>query len=120
MGTQSHFVAREPVRISLPEDPEQWIAIKPKLSVGDRNALYTAMVAIEDNKSEIQVGRYLSVLLEISIVDWHLLGEDGQGIPINRAIIAEFDPDDPLIEAVQEEVAKRNPFGKKKAAGVTI
>jgi hypothetical protein len=118
MGTRSHFVSSKPVRISLPDDPEQWVDIKATLSVGDRNALYTSMAHIEDGKSEIQVGRYLSALLETAIVDWHLLDEDGKAVPFDPALIASFDPDDPLIELVQDEVAKRNPFGKKKTSGV--
>jgi hypothetical protein len=114
MGTRSHFVAHEPVRIEL---DGEWIAVKPKLSVGDKNALYTAMVTVDGDKSEIQVGAYLAALLDTAIVDWHLLDADGKEISFDRALIKDFDPDDPLIELVQDEVAKRNPFGPKKKPG---
>ena len=116
MGTRSHFVATTPVRVEL---DGEWIEIKPKMSVGDRNALYTAMLTIDDGKSEIAVGGYLSALLESSIVGWHLLGADDEPIPFDKALIASFDPDDPLVELVQDEVAKRNPFGQKKTPGAS-
>jgi hypothetical protein len=116
MGTRSHFVAHEPVRIEL---DGEWIAVKPKLSVGDKNALYTAMVSVGDSAttSKIEVGAYLAALLETAIVDWHLLDSGGKEIPFDKARIQDFDPDDPLIELVQDEVAKRNPFGQKKTPG---
>jgi hypothetical protein len=117
MGTRSHFVPSAPVRVEHPDYPGEWVDIKPKLSVGDRNALYTAMMSIEDNKSEIAVGGYLQALLESAIVDWHLLDADGAPIPFDKALITKFDVDDPLIEKVQDEVAKRNPFGKKTPIG---
>ncbi len=120
----SAFVPQEPIRIEHP-DGVQWIAIKPKLSAGDKAAIEGKLVSMITDRSgrtaeaEFDLERGLMAALEVAIVDWHLLDDSGKPVPFNRKRIRDFDPDDPLIEQVQEEIAKRNPFGKRKGSGST-
>lgn len=107
------------MRVSLDGEPERWIAIKPKLGMGDRNRLLDVLVSIGSvtaaGRSEItaKAGAFQMELLQVSIVDWHLQDEQGADIPYDPALVRELDPDDPLVEKVADEVVLRNPFGKK-------
>jgi hypothetical protein len=124
MGTRSAFVSREPVRIMHP-DGVQWIAIKPKLGVGDRNILMDVLISIgavkgaTDTEITARAGAFQFELLRLSIVDWNLLDEAGQPIPFAWDKIRDLDPDDPLVEKVADEVVSRNPFGQRKRSGST-
>ncbi len=109
----SNFVSREPVRVTVETQPDEWIAIKPKMSVGDRGILSDRMMHVNtvDGKTNVDInaGQYLAAMLEVSIVDWCLLDEAGQPVPFSKSLIAGLDPDSPLIDAVLGEIAKRNP-----------
>ena len=123
MGTRSAFASREPVRITVEGDSEQWIDIKPMLNVGDRNGLYDVLLKMEafggsrELVSIVKFGAYLQALGEAYIVDWSLKGEDGQPVPFDRKLIATLDPDDPLVDKVFTEVLQRSPFAHLKRSG---
>ena len=111
------FVSKEPVKVTVEDRPDEWIAIKAKMSVGDRGAFSDAIMTVsagvgkdsEDTKVNVKAGQYLAALLRMNIVDWRFLGDDGQPVPFKRELIADLDPDDTLIDAVLEEIARRNP-----------
>ena len=114
-----HFVNREPVRIQL-EGSEEWIAIKPKLSVVERGQLMDAIMETGPGKFDQEsvdfrfyVGRLNAFLLKLAIVDWHLLDEQGQPVPFSKGRIDDLDQDDPLVDSVLGEIAARNPFGTR-------
>jgi hypothetical protein len=125
LGTRSAFVPHEPVRIYRDDaQPDgDWIAIKPKLGFGDKNILMDVLVKIGSIKSagetEItaEAGAFQTHLLRLSIVDWNLLGEDGQPVPFAWDKIGQLDPDDELVMKVADEVIRRNPFGRKRNSG---
>ena len=111
------FVSKEAVRIQL-ENSEEWIEIKPKLSLGDRNRLADALMEIDTSKGgdevavSLRTGRYLVALMETAIVNWHLL-DDGKPVKFDRRQIAELDVDDPLVDKTLNEIVARNPFGAR-------
>ena len=113
----SSFVSKEPVRVTVEDRPDEWVAIKPKMSVGDRGTLNDAIMTVsagmgkddKDTKVNVQAGQYLAAMLRVNIVDWRLLGDDGQPVPFKRELIADLDPDDTLIDATLGEIARRNP-----------
>ena len=123
MGTRSHFVPTEPVRVSLPDDPDEWIAIRQKLSMGEKTALEASMIRMRqtDGKSDLQVTAdvecFLRLQMEMFVVDWHLTGPDGEPVPFARERIGDLDDDDPLVELAVREIASRTPFGKKRSSG---
>lgn len=125
MGTRSAFVPHEPVRIYRDDaQPDgDWIEIKPKLGMGDRNILMDVLVKIGSIKSAgetevtAEAGAFQTHLLRMSIVDWRLLGEDGQPVPFAPEKIRDLDPDDELVEKVADEVLLRNPFERKRTRG---
>jgi hypothetical protein len=121
-----HFVSTEPVQIRLNDGDKEWIAIKPKLSAGERGLIYDAMLDVDMQKQtgdgvdmKMRYGAYLVKLAQVAICAWYLEDDKGNPIEFNRAHIADFDPDDPLYDKVLGEIATRNPFGKKAAGNTT-
>ncbi len=107
------FVSKEPVRVTLENRPDEWVAIKPKMSVGDRGTLSDAIMVVSATGKEtnvnVKAGQYLAAMLRVNIMDWRILGDDGQPVPFKRELIADLDPDDTLIDAALGEIARRNP-----------
>lgn len=118
-----YFVDSDREKISLPGGDE-WIEIKAKLSFAERNRLTDAFFSItmksEDVDAQAHLGEYTTELMRICITDWYLLGKpdaDGRRSPIRfkPALIEQFDIDDPLIDIVLQEVARRNPLTRRAA-----
>ncbi len=107
----SHFVSKEPVKIYLDDNSDEWIAVKPKLSLGERNLLTGSMMAVDQKTREMgmKMDRYLQMILDMSIVDWRLLDGDGEPIPFSKSLIVDLDPDDPLVDKVLEKIGELNP-----------
>jgi hypothetical protein len=112
------FVSSKPVRISLPDVPGEWIEIKAKFSIADRERLQGEVldVRMDGNTPTVSVrgDKILSSmagrsLLEIAITGWHLTN-DGEDVPYSVAAMVDLDLDDPLVTKVLEEIATRNPF----------
>ena len=107
------FVSKEPVKVTIESRPDEWVAIKPKMSIGDRGTLSDAIMMVSATGKEtnvnVKAGQYLAAMLRVNIVDWRFLGEDGQPVPFKRELIADLDPDDTLIDAVLGEITRRNP-----------
>lgn len=117
-----HFVSTEPVVIKLHDDDREWISIKPRLSAGEKNALYDAVLDVDVPKGKdaemdmkMKYGAYLTKLMTVAITGWCLLDDKGQEVPFKRERIENLDPDDPLVDKVLQEIAKRNPFGTTTA-----
>jgi len=116
-----HFVSQDKIYISesdvstsVPEEGVEWIAIKPKLSLGDRENLGNALVRVagpdtDELSAEVRAGSMLAVMLDLAIVDWYLVGENGNPVRFRKARIRELDQDSPLVDKVLAEVSKRNP-----------
>ena len=107
------FVSKEPFRVTVEDRPDEWVAIKPKMSVGDRGTLSDAIMTVstagKETNVSVKAGQYLAAMLRVNVVDWRILGDDGQPVPFKRELIADLDPDDTLIDAVLGEIARRNP-----------
>jgi hypothetical protein len=120
MGTRSHFVRGAPVRIEL---DGEWIAIKPALTLGERNMILDSLVetggVVSANTTQVtaRYGHYITALMELAIVDWLLLDDEGQPIPFDRKLISTFDPADQLVDMVLTEVAQRYPLAKTPGQG---
>ncbi len=128
----SHFVSREPVRVQL-DGSEEWIEIKPQLSVGEKNMLHDVMLQVGgmaggkdkqgSNETEIEVraksGEYLTRLLEVGITGWKLLDDAGKFIDFKRERIRDLDADDPLVDKVLMELVQRNPFKGQAATAIS-
>jgi len=103
----------KPVRIEADDDSGEWIEIKAALSRGDRDKLSDAMMAIEfkggDAQSTLKTLSRETLLLELAITGWSLLGEDGQPWAYKPARVAELPLDAPLVDKVLGEIADRNP-----------
>jgi len=115
------FVSSQPVRVELPDRPDEWIDIKSKLSEGDRKnfvrkTLETEMVeAVEKARFRPLVWEFSEALLRCAIIDWRLLDEHGLPVPYNPEKIAMLDLDDPLVDATLREIIQRNPFLRTRA-----
>lgn len=113
------LVSRRPVRVEHESQPGEYIEIKPKLSEGDRRTLQDRAfsVSAKGDKVEatIRAGEWQFALLELSIVGWHLLDEDGQPVEFKPGRVADLDPDSPLVDRVLAEVAARNPTSTDKS-----
>lgn len=124
MGTRSSFVSRTPVRIQIDGD-DRWVDIKPKLGQGERLDLIDTLLDVRalDKKGGVvgiaKYGAFVNALLGLSITDWHLTDGEGADVPFTVALIADLDPDDPLVEKVTEEVVARNPLGVKRTSGAS-
>lgn len=113
------FVSKEPVRIELPERPGEYIAIKAKLSAGDRSRLLDMSVKVKAEKDAdvtVDAGQYtLLGLMQVAFLGWRLLDDDGAEVPFDRKLIEDLDRDDPLVDAALAEIARRNPTGESRS-----
>lgn len=104
------FVSKQPVKVAIPDRPEEWIEIRAKLSVGDRGRLMDALLSVgQDSSVEMHAGRYLAAMLEAGVCGWHLLDGDGQAVPFRHDLVKDLDPDDPLVDKALAEIVARNP-----------
>jgi len=109
------FVSKQTVRITVDDKPDEWIDIKPKLSMGDRAKFQDAVLSAEfsrgGDKAKISMatGQLLSKMLELAITDWKLLDDEGKQVAFKPSLIARLDPDDPLVDRALAEVTERNP-----------
>jgi len=112
------FVSKKRERVTDPENPEQWIEIKAKLSRGDEATYKDWLTRLNptDGGSGIDITTvdWSTPLLKLAIVDWHIQDPDneGQWIAFNPALITDFDPDSdsPLVDAVLQRINDLNPF----------
>ena len=113
----SVFVSKRRERVTDPENPEQWIEIKAKLSRGDESQYKDWLIKMSPVAGEtidFQTVDWETPLLRLAIVDWHLTDPDKEGewVKFNAALISEFDPASPLVDAVLGRIAELNPtFG---------
>ena len=119
------FVSKQPVRVTVEERPDEWIDLKPSLSLGDWAKFQDAVLKAEfqrgDDEAKISMaaGQLTFRMLELSVVDWRLLDEAGALVPFKRDKIADLDQDDPLVDAAIAKVVERNPTlsGKDATTG---
>lgn len=111
------FVVSERVAVSV--DGENVIHIRGKMDLGTKNRVSGALMEIgagEDGGVEVSgnLAAYNMTLLEENILGWE--GPAFAGIECSPANIARLDPDEPLVERVIEEIARRNPVRQKDEA----
>ena len=111
------FVSKKRERVTDPENAEQWIEIKCKLSRGDESQYKDWLIKMSPVAGEtidFQTVDWTTPLLKLAIVDWHIQDPDneGQWIAFNPALITDFDPDSdsPLVDAVLQRINDLNPF----------
>jgi hypothetical protein len=86
------------------------IYIRPKMNYKTEAAVNAAALRIDTSgASEMHPEDYLVALLVQNIVRWE--GPDFDGVPCTPSNIENLDPDEPHIERVCDEIARRN---KKK------
>jgi len=109
----SSFVSRRAVKVTVEDRPGEWIEIKPKLDIDAREALTEKIskVSADGTTTDIQLhpGRYLGAMLEVAVVGWQLLDDEGQAVPFEGRLIGQLDPEDPLVDQALQEIADRNP-----------
>lgn len=108
------FVSDERVPVTL--DGQNIIYIRAKMDVGTKGRVQDGLIAAGFGNNGatsigLKVGSYNTVLLENNIVAWEgpLFEQSGQKIPCTPYNIRRLDPDAPLIDAVLEEISRRNP-----------
>ena len=117
-----HFISNEPVRVSLPDHPDEWLEIKPALSYADRayvqGEVYKVDVRLSDGARPaervapqlvLRLERAAPALLSVGIVGWRLLDEAGQEIPFSKELLARANPESPLFDLAIQELVRRNP-----------
>lgn len=130
-----HFV-RGTKRIQLGTHPvakdkkgnalKEWWEIKTKLSVGDKASIMDALIAMRTDTlgsapDEVQAFRSLARQRRVATVGWQLYDDDGEPIPFDRELIDELDPDDPIVEKIDDAIAEANlrPFGRTAGTSST-
>lgn len=86
-------------------DGKNTIYIRAKMSVGVRAKVEDA-IAMADGGTAKNIGSYILALLENNILAWE--GPDFEGVPCTVENIRRLDPDDPLVQKVRDEIARRN------------
>lgn len=106
------YVTADAVLPAKPEAGVQYIAIKSKLSLGEKADLEGALLHIDADagRPEIRTSTFLRMANRVAIVDWYLLDEKGQPVPFSPDLIDELDPTDPLVDKALGEWAKVNPL----------
>ena len=95
------------------------IYIKPKMDVRTRNEVIGSgsRVAVQEGVADVNfdVGGYQTALLVNNIVRWE--GPAFDGVACTPEAIGSLDPDEPLVEKVLDEIARRNPQKKREKKG---
>ncbi len=113
-GEDRVYVTAESVSEIRPAEGVEWIAIKTRLSVGDKTRLEAASVGLgADGKSvRMDIEAALRAIYEVFLLDWYVLDGD-QPVPLSIAAFCRLADDEPLAARAIEEITRRNPFGGK-------
>lgn len=103
------FVSRESVRVKADDESGEWIDVKPKLSVGDREKILNRSYQGMGKKQTVTVGTATTAIMETGFTDWFLKDDDGNAVPFSKAAIKNLDADYPLVEAAIERIGELNP-----------
>lgn len=103
------FVKKESVRVEADDDSGEWIDVKPKLSVGDREKILNRSYQGMGKSQTITVGTATTAIMETSFVDWFLKDDGGNAVPFSKASIKDLDADYPLVEKAIEKIGELNP-----------
>jgi len=103
------FVKRESVRVKADDDSGEWIEVKPKLSVGDREKILNRSYQGMGKKQTVTVGTATIAMMEVAFTGWHLLDDEGDAVAFTKDNIKNLDPDYPLVEAAIERIGELNP-----------
>lgn len=103
------FVSKESVRVKADDDSGEWIDVKPKLSVGDREKILNRSYRGMGKKQTITVGTATTAIMETGFVDWFLKDNNGNAVPFSKANIQYLDPDYPLIDKAIDMIGELNP-----------
>ena len=108
----ARFVSKTPVRVQV-DDSEDWVEIKAKLDLGDRQALQRQLmewrVGVDGAQMSYDPAQQRSAVLKLAVVGWRIVDDDGIEISFDRAMLDHIDPDDPLWDTVSAEIVRRNP-----------
>lgn len=125
------FVSKTPVKVTVDDRPDEWINIVPKLGAGAQADLQNQLMSVkmeagDEQKPEFAyaAGSMNVALLEAGITGWKLRGEPECGLELDEEgfvkfkheYIGQLDLEDDLVDKALGELAKRNPFGGKKAS----
>lgn len=99
------------------------IYIRPKMSAGikaqvEDELAATGVSGVRESVEMAGLGSYSLAILVHNIVGWEgpaFEDEAGNPIPCTRRYIEMLDLDEPLVEAVRNEIGKRNPSREKAA-----
>ncbi len=117
-----HFVRgtkRVDLGVSEINGKGEWVDLKIKPTQGDIEAFYDAMMRFDADGSipkQTYVFAALGTLRSRIVVGWKLYDEHGDEVPFDRGLVTELDPDDPIVEKIDDEVtAIMRPFFAKAA-----
>jgi len=108
------------VKVRLQDGDEQYVEIKAKLSNGEVNQINGVMMEAQQKVGEEFIVRarfkeYTEEMLRMAVVDWHLIDEDGvfveagEPLPFKLEYLFCFDPEEPILDKVYQEIEARNP-----------
>jgi hypothetical protein len=112
------FVSKEPVPVSVPDDPDNTIYIKAKMDYGTKQRVSNAILQVPTKDAAhvgdtpLDMAAYQIALLVHNIVKWDgpaFVDATGRAVPCSPANIEALDPDEPLVTAVLAEISRRNP-----------
>ena len=89
--------------------------IKAKMDLGTRAAVQDEIrasgIKVEQDIEMHGIGSYRMALMRHNIVAWEgpdFLDGNGNPVPCSRQNISRLDPNEPLVEAVADEIGRRN------------
>jgi len=103
------FVTKESVRVEADDNSGEWIDVKPKLSVGDRERILNRSYQGMGKSQTITVGTATTAIMETGFVDWFLKDDNGDAVPFSKDSIKNLDADYPLVEKAIERIGELNP-----------
>ena len=79
----SSFVSKKRDRVTVAERPDEWIDLNARLSIRDRATFQDSILDTKFQKGDegatvsMKAGQLTYRMLELSIVDWALVNDDG-------------------------------------------
>lgn len=107
-------------RVPVSDDAGNTVYIRAKMGYGVKNAVAGKAASVSTNgrdaEVDVDVGAYQTALLVLNVLGWtgpdFVDEETGKPIPCTPENVEDIDDDQPLWQAVLEEIAKRNPQGR--------
>lgn len=120
----SSFASKTPVKVTVDSRPDEFVAVRSKLSVEAKGVLQDALMTVDtsnaaDPELHMHAGRYVFAVLQSNVVGWRLKLDPESGLEedpndpgyvrFKPEYIGQMDEEDDLVSATLVKIVELNP-----------